>query len=137
MKLTVVLDSNEYINYLNKNDLSLQKIFTNEDLSVYLNDFIIREVLRNLIEAQKKEFYNLIFQENVIFHGQKLPFYLFEKYKKLGLKKGDIEIAAFCEALKVDYLITKNRHFLKSTKLDMFEILSINDFLTKIFIKIK
>ena len=60
--------------------------------------------------------------------GEKIPLYLFKKYKALGLKKGDIIIAAFCEHINAAYLITENRHFLKQMKFDKFKVLSLKDF---------
>ena len=61
-----------------------------------------------------------------------MPLHLLVKYKKLGLKKGDIAIAAFCENVKADYLITENRHFVKSKKFDKFKVLSFKDFIRKL-----
>ena len=130
--MNIVLDSNEYINYLDKKNPILQKIFLNENLSICINDILIREVLRNIKELQKKEFYNIIFNKNINFYGQKLPLQLLTKYKNIGLKKGDIAIAAFCESVSADYLITENRHFLKPKKFDKFEVLSLKKFLTKL-----
>ena len=128
--MIIILDSNEYINYFNKKDL-LDKVFSNQDILIYINDIIIREVIRNLKELQIKEFYNLIFNKNINFYGHKMPLQLLAKYKKLGLKKGEIAIAAFCESISADYLVTENRHFLKSKKFDRFEVLSLRKFLDK------
>jgi len=130
--LIIVLDSNEYINYLEKKNLNLQKVFFNENLSICINDIIIREVLRNLNESQKKDFYDILFENNINFYGQKLPLHLLTKYKKLGLKKGDIAIAAFCESVNANYLITENRHFLKKKIFDKFKVLSLKGFLGKL-----
>ena len=128
--MIIVLDSNEYIDYLNSKN-SLDKLFFNQDLTIYINDIVIREVIRNLKEPQIKEFYNIIFSKNIDFYGDKLSSTLLEKFKKLGLKKGDIAIAAFCESVKADYLITENRHFFKSKKFDKFKVLGLKEFLTK------
>lgn len=130
--MIIVPDSNEYINYLDKKNLLLQKIFLNENLLICINDIIIREVLRNIKELQKKELYNILFENNIDFYGQRLPLHLLTKYKKLGLKKGDISIAAFCENINADCLITENRHFLKSKKFDKFEVLGLKGFLGKL-----
>ena len=69
-------------------------------------------------------------KNNIIFNNQQLPFHLLDKYKKIGLKKGDIAIAAFCEHVKSDYLITENRHFLKKVKFSEFKVLGIEEFLS-------
>ena len=129
--MIIVLDSNEYIDYFNSKN-SLDRLFSNQDLAVYINDVVIREVIRNLKEPQIKEFYNIIFSKNIDFYGDKLSSALLEKFKKLGLKKGDIVIAAFCEAIEADYLITENRHFLKKRKFEMFKVASLRGFLGKL-----
>lgn len=129
--MIIVLDSNEYIDYFNSKN-SLDKLFSNQDLTMYISDVVIREVIRNLKEPQIKEFYNIIFSKNIDFYGDKLSSALLEKFKKLGLKKGDIAIAAFCESINADYLITENRHFLKSKKFDEFKVLGLRRFLNKL-----
>ena len=126
-----ILDSNEFIDFLTEKT-ELLSVLNDDSLSIYINDLIIREVLRNVRESQKKGFYNLIFGYNLIFYDQKLPLETLEKYKNLGLKKGDIAIASFCEVMEADYLITENRHFLKSKKLEKVEVLSLRRFLNKL-----
>ena len=129
--MIIALDSNEYINYFNSKN-SLDKLFSNQDLTIFTNDAIIREVIRNLEELQIKEFYNIIFSKNIDFYCDKLSLALLEKFKRLGLKKGDIAIAAFCETIGASYLITENRHFLKSGKFDKFKVLNLREFLRTI-----
>lgn len=126
--MIIVLDSNEYINHFNKR-ISLDNLFSNKDSVIHINDAIIREVIGNIRSPQTKEFYNTIFSKNIEFYGNKLPSVLLEKFKKAGLKKGDIVIAAFCEHINADYLITENMHFLKSMRFDKFKVLSLKDFL--------
>ena len=130
--MIVVLDSNEYINYLNKISLKLDLIFKNEKFTIFLNELIVKEVLRAITKELKKEFYRIIFNYNLSVNNEKLPLGLFKKYNDIGLKKGDIEIAAFCEYIKADYLITENRHFLKNIALNKFQILNLNNFLNKL-----
>ncbi len=129
--MIIVLDSNEYIHHLNKN-ISLDKLFSSQNLDICINDAIIREVINNLTDSQTKEFYNIVFNKNIEFYGEKLPSALLEDFKKAGLKKGDIAIAAFCKHIKADYLITENRHFLKSKKLEKIKVLSLKGFLKKL-----
>ncbi len=125
--MIIVLDSNEYINFLNKKQTQLVKIL--ESNTVHANELIVKEVLRNVAEEQKKEFYALLMKENVALHSENPPVQLILKYKKQGLKKGDIVIAAFCESVRVDCLVSENRHFLKERKFDEFKVASLNDFL--------
>lgn len=99
---------------------------------IYINEIITKEVLNNINESLKKKFFDFLFANNIIAYNQKLPDSLLTKYKQLGLKKGDITIAAFCENINADYLITENRHFLKSKKFDKFKVLSLKGFLNKL-----
>lgn len=128
-KLIIILDSNEYINFLNKKTLFLDKIFKDDKITIYINELIIIEVLRNIKEDSKNEFYKVLFRDNIVIYREKLPFNLFEKYKDLGLKKGDTAIAALCDIAKANYLITENRHFLKNIKLKNFKVINLGDFL--------
>jgi len=128
--LIIVLDSNEYINHLNRKD-SPDILFSHRNLVILINDHIIREVIRNLDASQAKEFYNILFNKNIDFYGEKLPSALLENFKRIGLKKGDITIAAFCEHIRAEHLITENRHFLKDIRIEGFQVLSMREFVKK------
>lgn len=127
--MIIVLDSNEYINFLNKKQAQLGKIL--ERNTVHANELIVKEVLRNVAEELKKEFYALLMKDSIALHGENPPARLLLKYKKQGLKKGDIMIAAFCESIGADYLVSENRHFLKERKFAEFRAASLKDFLEK------
>ena len=45
------------------------------------------------------------------------------------MKKGDIVIASLREDEKADYLVSENRHFLKDTKFDKFNVIELDKFL--------
>lgn len=130
--MIIVLDSNEYINYLEKNFEILDEILRNEEITIHVNEIIVKETLRNLNEQKKKEFYSILSRHKIFAYDKGLPIELLNRYKKLGLKKGDIAIAAFCETVEANYLITENRHFLKARKLDKFKVLSLKGFLNKV-----
>jgi len=78
-----------------------------------------------------KNFYDFLFRNNINVSYSKMPFSLFNKYKNLGLKKGDIAIAAFCDSVNADYLVSENRHFLKGIKNTKFKIVNVEQFLRK------
>ena len=130
--MIIVLDSNEFINYLSEKLLLLDKILSDDKITIYINETITKEVINNLNESLIKEFYDFLLRNNIDVYEGKMELDLLQKYKKLGLKKGDIAIAAFCEYVKANYLITENRHFLKSKNFDKFKVLSIKEFLNKI-----
>lgn len=130
--MIVILDSNEYINYLSKKTLLLNKIISDDKISIYVNETITKEVTNNLSKSLVKDFYDFLFRNNINVYYEKIPFHLLQKYKKIGLKKGDIVISAFCETVNADYLITENRHFLKSKRFHEFEVLSLKWFLNRL-----
>ena len=130
--MIVILDSNEYITYLEEKSGLLDEIFLNEGLTIYINEIIAKETLRNINEIKKKKFYSLLLDYKIVAYDNKLPLSLLRKYRRLGLKKGDIAVAAFCESAKANSLITENRHFLKSKKLKDFKVLSLKEFLRKL-----
>lgn len=135
--MRVVLDSNEYIIFLNKKSTSLNELLGKEGIVIYVNGLIVEEVLRNIAETIKSKFYKILFKNKIEVNDKIPPFYLFDKYKKIGLKRGDITIAAFCEFIKADYLITENRHFLKEAKVKEFKVAAIKDFLSNYYFKNK
>jgi|SRR3989344_6904871 len=129
-KLRIVLDSNEYIRFLNEQNPLLNKIFSKKDISIYITDIIVSEVLRNLETYLGKNFYGIIEKNKILFYPSSSYYHLFKKYKNQGFKKGDIIIASFCNGTGAKYLITENRHFLKSKTQD-FQILNLEEFLKK------
>ena len=130
--MIVILDANEYVNYISNKILLLDRILSDDKILIYINETITKEVINNLSQSLIKDFYDFLLRNNISVYYEKIPFHLLQKYKKLGLKKGDIAIAAFCENINADYLITENRHFLKSKKFDKFKVLSLRAFLNKL-----
>lgn len=126
--MIIVLDSNEYINFLNKKT-PLGRAFENDSVAIHANELIVKEVLRNVAERMKKEFYTMLLKDKVALHNEKAQKALLDKYKKQGLKKGDIAVAAFCESVGADYLVSEKRHFLKENRFDKFKTLKLEEFL--------
>ena len=126
--MIIILDSNEYINFLNRK-ARLEEVFQIESVSIRINELIIKEVLRNVSEQLKKEFYALLLRSDVVLSKEKLPKALFDKYMRKGLRKGDVVVASFCESEKADYLVSENRHFLKAIKFDKFRVVKLDKFL--------
>ena len=129
--MMIVLDSNEYIFYLNKKSSELEKILFNDKFTIYVHDMIIIEVLRNISETLRKKFYQLLFNKNIHLYKDLFPKELISKYAEKGLKKGDVVIAALCESVEAHYLISENRHFLKSVNLQ-FQVSNLKDFIESI-----
>ncbi|MBS3151209.1 hypothetical protein J4443_02400 [Candidatus Woesearchaeota archaeon] len=125
----IVLDSNEYIKHINEQSNLLNPLFQRVGFYFHLHKIIRDEVLRNLRNDAEKDFFKLVMENGIYIDEDILPIALFHKYKELGLNKGDIAIASFCEKIGADYLITENRDFLKSKNLADFQVLSLREFL--------
>ena len=124
----IVLDSNEYIKNINEQSNLLNPLFQRVGFYFHLHKIIRDEVLRNLRNDAEKDFFRLVMENGISVDEDILSIALFHKYKELGLNKGDIAIASFCEKIRADYLITENRDFLRSKKFD-FQVLSLKEFL--------
>ncbi len=131
VKVKLVLDSNEFILYFGTKSEDITRLFAFENVTISLTDLIIKEVIRNIRTESIKEFINLLKNPKFEIAVDYIPQDLINKYRNLGFKKGDIVIAAFCESIKADYLVTENRHFLKSTKFE-FEVLNLKELLVKL-----
>ncbi|MCP4709512.1 MAG: hypothetical protein GY869_12870 [Planctomycetes bacterium] len=117
--------------------VGLRTIGTPEDkLLRCLPDFPVRlarqveeELRRNLPEVDMTRFYHMIYAGNSLSLAYSHPpAALVEKYKNLGLKKGDVLIAAFCEWQKIDIFISRNRHFLQGLPDLPFRVMAASTF---------
>jgi predicted nucleic acid-binding protein len=102
------------------------------DLPVVIPRLVVREVVRNLRSADSVNTFFRLFSEKS--GGQiidlPVPDDLVMAYVARGLRiKGDAYIGAFAEWMQVDYLISDNRHFLRSLRTDAYQLLSPSDFL--------
>ena len=71
--MILVLDSNEYINYLEKKSKILNEIFANEEITICINEVIVKETLRNIDERKSKEFYSLLYRHKIVAYNKKSP----------------------------------------------------------------
>lgn len=127
--MIIVLDSNEYITYLSQKILLIDGIVSDDTHIININETITKEVIKNLSGPLIKDFYDFLFKNNISVSYKKMPLSLLDKYKNLGLKKGDIAVAAFCDSISAEYLISENRHFLKGIKNTKFKIVNAQQFL--------
>lgn len=126
-EIKLILDSNEYILYFNNSSQLLENVVTLPNIKIFINNLIFREIIRNIRRVSMKSFIRLLKNPKVVVIKEKIPDHLTDKYKRLGLKKGDQIIAAFCEYIQVDYLISENRDFLK--KKFEFKVVNLKEFL--------
>ena len=101
-------------------------------LELFVPRLVAAEVTRNLLfPSDLTRFYRL-FHENRSAHiiDGPIPKALFQRYVDLGLRaKGDAYIGAFAEWLRVDYLISDNRHFLRHLHTEAYRLLTPAGFL--------
>ncbi len=90
---------------------------------------VISEVRRNVSVDEMRRFYGYVRAlPSFEVRYEIPPLSHMAKYRQLGLKKGDIRIAAFCDWQRVALLISENRHFLQETPDLPFEVLPAAEF---------
>ncbi len=136
-KQIIVLDSNEIILGLEAAKPSSQGLIDNLDELSNLHDFkisnhIFQEIIRNLSQDTKEKFKKLLSLGIIKIEESKINKSLINKYKNLGLKKGDILVAAYTELVKAGFLVSENRHFLEELKTRTFKIINAKQFIKEI-----
>ena len=137
LKKKAVIDSNEIIMGLTAEGTSSANFIIKlnklkDKYEFIISDDIYQEVIRNIPYRTKEKFNKLLKFKIIIIKDFLSDSELFQKYKNLGLKKGDIAIAAFADKENTDFLISENRHFLKELKTRKFKILNAEQFLEEV-----
>ncbi len=102
------------------------------ELPVVIPRLIVWEVVRNLRYENAIHTFFRIFSEKSTGEIIDLPVPedLVLAYIARGLReKGDAYIGAFAEWMRVDYLVSDNRHFLRELRTDAYRLLSPGDLL--------
>jgi hypothetical protein len=102
------------------------------DIRVVIHRVIVLEVIRNLGKPEDLKLFFSLFHKNspAFITENPIPSSLVESYIARGLRdKGDAYIGAFAEWMRVDFLISDNRHFLRELRTDAYRLLSPGDFL--------
>ncbi len=116
-------------------DLIRILIDESEEFRLLVPEIIVREVQRNLPPDLEKDFFRLIqSSQKIEYHTLvEVPRATFEKYRqKSRLKQADALIAAFADFMKVDYIVSENRHIYRGLKATGFVALTAQDFLALI-----
>ena len=123
-----VLDTNEFIGAFkakpNPTVSNLLNKLTTEQHPLFITRTIINEVRRNLSTINFSRFIKFIHIIATIHEDAFVPFEIGIKYGSLGLKPADTFIAAYCEWIKADVLVSENRHFLTRTSNLPFKVLT-------------
>jgi hypothetical protein len=140
--MRIVLDRNEYILGLDTAagpspssrllDLVRILIDESEEFCLFVPEIILREVQRNLPPELEKDFFRLIrSSQKIEYHDMvEVPKATFQKYRQQkGLKQADALIAAFADFMKVDYVVSENRHIYRDLKATGFITLTAQSFL--------
>jgi predicted nucleic acid-binding protein len=130
--MRICIDSNQFIFGLSGADVASETLLKLlPRLEVVIPRLVLKEVTRNLNQAQVKALYALLHQApHVAIVEDPVPAELVRKYVALGLpEKADAVIGAFAEWQGAKYIISDNRHFLDELKSDAFEVVSPGEFL--------
>jgi rRNA-processing protein FCF1 len=130
--MRIILDSNEYILGLDTAagpnsssrllDLVRILIDESEEFRLLVPEIIVREVQRNLPthSSRKIEYHTPV----------DVPKATLQKYQQQSrLKHADALIAAFADTMKVDYIVSENRHIYRHLKASGFATLTAQGFL--------
>lgn len=132
--MRICIDSNQFIFGIGGTDPASETIMSLlPSLDVEIPGLVIKEVSRNLSDAQIKILFSLfdkLPQMNIVY--EPVPFGLVRKYVSLGLpEKADAFIGAFAEWQGAAYLISDNRHFLSELSGAAFAVIKPEDFLRR------
>ena len=126
--MRICIDSNQFIFGLSGTDASSEMVLKLlPRLEAVIPRLILKEVTRNLKQAQIKALYALLKKApHVTVVEDPVPIKLVEKYVALGLReKADAIIGAFSEWQGVKYIISDNRHFLDELHSSAFEVVNV------------
>ena len=130
--MRICIDSNQFIFGISGTDPASETLLLLlPNLEVVLPRLVIKEVTRNLNDAQAKAFHALLSKApRVKVIDQPVSAVLVAKYVDLGLpEKADALIGAFVEWQGARVLISDNRHFLSDLAGAAFEVLRPDEFI--------
>lgn len=129
---TIILDTNEYIYGLTGRKKSCVDLISKlSSFKVKIPRIILDELHKNLSDIILKDLYELLGKEKVDIVYEKVSIDLVNKYQE-KVPYEDAVIASYCELLKIDVLISENRHFLIGFNPKNFQVFSAHDFLKNV-----
>ncbi len=132
----ICIDSNQFIFGIEGTDPASEELMMLlPRLKVVIPRLVMKEVSRNLGDAQTKALYALLDKApRVTIIDEPVPDHLVNRYVALGLpEKADAVIGAFAEWQGIKYLISANRHFLAELRTNAFEVLGPGEFLRRYY----
>jgi len=134
--MQISIDSNQFIFGIGGIDPASEILMSIlPSLDVVLPRLVIKEVSRNLTEAQQKLLFKLFSNcPKLKIIDNPVPINIVQKYIKLGLpEKADAFIGAFVEWQEIQFFISDNRHFLNELSNSQFEVLKPYEFLNRFY----
>jgi predicted nucleic acid-binding protein len=136
--LRIVVDTNEFVFALtgptDSPPLRMLEVQlrARDHFEIRLPQIIVNECARNLPQRMHPQLFDLLNSLASIDPDYVVPFEVGERYRSLGLKPADALIAAYCDWIDADALVTENRHFLVRHRKHMpFEVLTADAFLLR------
>ena len=132
--MRICIDSSVLIPAVRNSDPNASRILRQlgPDLELVIPRLVAQEVNRNLtVPRHVRHFYRLFYlNADSAIIDEPVPRDLVMKYVELGLPgKADAFIGAFVDWLKIPYLISANRHFLRNLQIDAFRVVNATEFL--------
>ena len=124
--IQILLDTNIWIFGLSNGNPHCTRIIKSiNQFHLHISEQIRIEVQRSLPYSFVSDFYRVIHDAGLVVDADPPPARLADRYKGLGLKKGDVVIGAYCEWRSIDILVSDNRDFLRGITSDLpFDIMS-------------
>jgi len=134
--MQISIDSNQFIFGIGGIDPASEILMSLlPSFEIVLPRLVIKEVCRNLTEAQQKllfKLFNKCLKLKII--DEPVPIDIVQKYINLGLpEKADAFIGAFVEWQEIKIFISDNRHFLNELSGSQFEVLKPYVFLNRFY----
>jgi predicted nucleic acid-binding protein len=134
--LRIVIDTNEFVFALTgpaaSAPLRLLETLVRaaERFEVRIPQTVVTECARNLPTRARPRLFALLNALASIDPDYVVPFETGERYRAVGMKAGDALIAAYCDWIEADVLLSENRHFLLDYRQHLpFEVLTAEHFL--------
>ena len=128
--MQVSLDTNVWIFGIIGVDSFCEKILLNlGKFKIIVPEQVRAELERNLSDYDMKQFYQFVLRFDVRIDFEMVPSSYITTFKQKGLKKGDVEIGAFCEWRRIDIVVSDNRDFIKGlSSTHHFQVMSPKEF---------
>ncbi len=116
--LRIVIDTNEFVFALTgpsgsaSHRLLEMLLRASDRFEVRIPQIVVTECAHNLPASTRPQLFALLDAVTAVDPDYVVPFEIGERYRVIGMKPADALIAAYCEWIEADTLVSENRHFL-------------------------